>query len=265
MRAEAPPTALPVIPTLLARHAGDAAFYWQQHDRSVYSPLVGLSQLQEFDRLLDAHLDGLRVASDAGWDAALAELDRWGGANEAFVGATLGLASVQTASRLAYVTQLVQKKPERILRGLVGALVWAPPNVADEWCMQWVQPDTPAALTVAAWRTLAVASRRAVGRPLLSQLGTLLPSALAAPHPSVRAAACRAAACLDAATFVPLLQDPVREVRAEAAIGWLRQRRVADHQKTGVREQQHLHVVSVLWHAFYTLTEEWASLTGWYR
>ena len=51
-----------IIPPLITRHAGDAGFYWQQRDGSVHSPLVGLSHLLEFDRLLDAHLDGLRVA-----------------------------------------------------------------------------------------------------------------------------------------------------------------------------------------------------------
>lgn len=50
----------PIIEPLVHRHAGDAAFYWQQHDGSAHSPLVGLPQLLEFDRLLDAHLDGLR-------------------------------------------------------------------------------------------------------------------------------------------------------------------------------------------------------------
>ena len=61
MKAHRQPADDLIIPPLITRHAGDAAFYWQQRDGSVHSPLVGLSHLLEFDRLLDAHLDGLRV------------------------------------------------------------------------------------------------------------------------------------------------------------------------------------------------------------
>jgi hypothetical protein len=63
-----------IIPALVHRHAGDAAFYWQQHDGSAHSPLVGLPQLAEFDRLLDAHLDGLWVAGEPGWEIAMVRL-----------------------------------------------------------------------------------------------------------------------------------------------------------------------------------------------
>ena len=42
----------PIIAPLVTRHAGDAAFYWSRHDDSVHSPLIGLIELIEFDRLL---------------------------------------------------------------------------------------------------------------------------------------------------------------------------------------------------------------------
>ena len=86
-------SAPPIIPPLVTRHAGDAAFYWQQHDGSAHSPLVGLPQLLEFDRLLDAHLDGLRVAGEPGWEIALAQLQRWQRAPEVFVCAVLAPAA----------------------------------------------------------------------------------------------------------------------------------------------------------------------------
>ncbi len=49
----------PIIVPLVTRHAGDAAFYWARHDDSIHSPLIGLNQLAEFDRLLEAHLDAM--------------------------------------------------------------------------------------------------------------------------------------------------------------------------------------------------------------
>ena len=47
-------SAPPIIPPLVTRHAGDAAFYWQQHDGSAHSHLVGLPALLAFERLLES-------------------------------------------------------------------------------------------------------------------------------------------------------------------------------------------------------------------
>ena len=55
-----------IIPPLVERHVGDAAFYWQQRDQSAHSPLLDWQALRHFDRLLEAHLDGIRAAGDAG-------------------------------------------------------------------------------------------------------------------------------------------------------------------------------------------------------
>lgn len=75
----------PIIRPLLMWHAQDAAFYWSQSDRSLCSPTVSIKKLASFHSLLEANLDGLRVAGDAGMLMARRELDRWKSQGDAFV------------------------------------------------------------------------------------------------------------------------------------------------------------------------------------
>lgn len=257
-----------IIPALIQRHAGDAAFYWQQHDQSAHSPLVGLPQLLEFDRLLDAHLDGLRVAGQAGWDMALAELTRWRSAPEVFVCATLALESEAGGPRLQAIWAVLQTQPERMLRGLIGALAWAPAELAMAWCTYWLKPEAPPALTVAAWRVRALHRH-----PLEAEYAAALAPALASPQPLVRAACCRVAAWAQPSALWPLLQDPQTQVRAEAAMALLSApgSTLADAaERPGqaslvLSKQQHEHAAGVLWQACESLGRELSGLSGWYR
>ena len=66
-----------IIKPLILQHAEDAAFYWTQRSTKAHSPLLRFDRLTHFDRLLTAHLDGLRVAGDVGWECALKNLQRW--------------------------------------------------------------------------------------------------------------------------------------------------------------------------------------------
>lgn len=218
-------SAQPIIPPLVTRHAGDAAFYWQQHDGSAHSPLVGLPQLLEFDRLLDAHLDGLRVAGEPGWDIALAQLQRWQHAPEVFVCAVLALEHGDPGSRLAAVWAVVEKNPNRMLRGLISALAWVSSELGLGWCRHWLSDGTPVPLAVAAWRALAIRQRQP-DQPALSGHETMaaairlaLPKALASADVHLRTAACRLLPQWDESQLLPLLQDSEPRVRAEAAIG----------------------------------------------
>lgn len=53
-------------------HAHQASFLWLFRERAVKSPAYDLVDLRDLDDRLDAHLDGLRVAGDAGFSIALA-------------------------------------------------------------------------------------------------------------------------------------------------------------------------------------------------
>ena len=178
----------PIIAPLVARHAGDAAFYWSRHDDSVHSPLIGLIELIEFDRLLEAHLDGLRVAGEAGWAIALSSLQRWRSSGEAFVCALLALEAPNAGERLKVVWGLVEADPARMLRGLISALAWVTPEERQTWVARWRLEGSPPALQVVAWR----ASRLGLDDEREGLRGHLQ-AALGSCHAPVRAAACRLA------------------------------------------------------------------------
>ncbi|MDR2093084.1 MAG: hypothetical protein LBP58_07195 [Azoarcus sp.] len=204
----------PFIPPLLERHAGDAAFYWQQRDQSAYSQLIDWQALWHFDRLLNAHLDGIRVAGDAGWQLALQALERWGGAGELFVCATLALEQGREAWQQP-VFAAVQRNPARLLRGLVSAALWLPIGSRREFIEQWSRPDAAELMQTAAWRILACCGEAADGQALRARFD----KALRHPDPCMRAAACRASPCLRLTGQVPAcLHDEAGEVMIEAAI-----------------------------------------------
>jgi hypothetical protein len=264
----------PVIPPLIARHAGDAAFYWQQHDGSVHSPLVGLLQLLEFDRLLDAHLDGLRVAGELGWETALVQLQRWERAPEAFVCSLLALEHSDPGRRLAQIWSVVQQNPERMLRGLISALAWVPAELGLGWCRYWINDEerTPVSLKVAAWRALAIRYHQPGQSPLTDYEGMgetieqALPKALASGEAHLRAAACRFLSCWNEQHLPPLLQDAEPSVRAEAAIGLIDalhrpHEKLLSAQIKALQSQ----AASVLWTVTYELSQQLGTLTGWYR
>jgi hypothetical protein len=82
-----------------AADAGDAAFYWQQRDQSVHSPLIGLQALAEVDWLLD----GVRVATDDGWRIALTGARRRKSASPAsFPSAAHSIAQIAVNSGVCF-------------------------------------------------------------------------------------------------------------------------------------------------------------------
>ena len=266
----------PIIPPLVHRHAGDAAFYWQQHDGSVHSPLVGLPQLLEFDRLLDAHLDGLRVAGQSGWEITLAQLQRWQRAPEVFVSSVLALEHSDPGTRLAAVWAVVQKDPARTLRGLISALAWGPTEQSLGWCRHWLGDErTPIPLAVAASRAVAIRLRQpgqsglSTHEAVAAVLAQSLPKAIASSDVHLRAAACRLLPHWDESQLVPLLQDTEPRVRAEAAIGLMqalhRDTRQSNARLRTTSERQHdlqSQAAAALWLVTHEACQNLTSLSG---
>lgn len=200
------------------RHASDAGFYWAQHDQSVHSPKVGLERLLHFGRVLDAHLDGLLVAGDEGWQIAIEELERWRSSREVFVAAYLALRS-DNGDRLRAVWDVIKLSPERGLRGLISALAWVPAKHSLPWIEHWAQGNQPA-LQVTALRAAAL-----MGAAADAAIATAVEPALRQEDSSVRAAACR---LIGTGRFSPppaALEDWLNHAdlctRAEAAIALL--------------------------------------------
>ncbi|MGK3992641.1 TIGR02270 family protein [Sorangium sp. So ce1024] len=57
------------------QHALEAAFLWSYRDAAVVDPLYDLESLGELDERLEAHVDGLRLAGDAGWEICRGAID----------------------------------------------------------------------------------------------------------------------------------------------------------------------------------------------
>ena len=58
-----------VIPVVLSQHTEEAAFLWLLRNAAVHQPHYSLSDLAHHDGRIDAHLDGLRIAGDEGWES----------------------------------------------------------------------------------------------------------------------------------------------------------------------------------------------------
>ena len=168
-----------VINPLVRRHAEDAAFYWMQRDGNAQSPILHFERLKHFDRLLNAHLDGLRVAEDEGWKIALANLQRWRTNGETFV--AYALAFNHDHKRPQQLWDIILKLPDTTRDGLVSALGWLPESTVSPWLDVWIQRDDMPLMQALALRTYSI--RRSM--PSTISLEVLLTSR----HAQVRAAA----------------------------------------------------------------------------
>lgn len=60
---------------VVEQHADEVEFLWCVRDRAVVSPAYFLKDLVRLEERLEAHIDGLRIAGDAGWECLDAALD----------------------------------------------------------------------------------------------------------------------------------------------------------------------------------------------
>ena len=65
---------LPVIADIISQHAEEASFLWLLRDNAVRDPHYSLEDLAELDERVEAHVDGLRIAGEAGWEICKEQL-----------------------------------------------------------------------------------------------------------------------------------------------------------------------------------------------
>lgn len=109
------------IPDIVTQHAEEAAFLWLLRDAAVYQPHYDLEDLAELDERINAHLDGLRIAGDAGWEIAQEALS-WQEPGEIFTAAVLAFETLQT-ERWQAVLEASMGQPE-LSRAMISALGW---------------------------------------------------------------------------------------------------------------------------------------------
>ena len=216
---------LPIMP-LIQRHANDAAFYWNQRDESITSSHLQLERLSHFDSVLQANLEGLIAAGDAGWDTALQAMERWKGVSQLFVCAFIALQD-KSAERLPLLCKRIEAQPNYLARGLISALAWHHQHSntsAPNWINHWLETATNPLL-----RTIALRAAGCTGIACHTQAL----NDCTAESPYQRAAACRALGApvnnnenevLNSTiqqSLANCLNDAAANVRAEAAISLL--------------------------------------------
>ena len=117
-----------IVDTVVAQHSDDAAFSWLLRDAAVRQPHYSLEDLAKLDDQVDAHLDGLRIAGDAGWKICKAAM-AWKEPGEIFTVGVLAFESgAETRIQLALEATLTEPT---LCRGLVSALGWLPFSIAE--------------------------------------------------------------------------------------------------------------------------------------
>lgn len=130
-----------VIEHIVEQHAEDAAFLWLQRDSAVDAPDQFLKNLSRLDDRLEAHIDGLRVAGEWGWQVAGRAFDRYQEPGETFVAAVLAFESL-SENRIGYVLNLAEASPE-LFRAMVSALGWIEPHRVQEWVRSLLEDPRP--------------------------------------------------------------------------------------------------------------------------
>lgn len=209
---------------VIRRHAEDAAFYWARRQDASLSAAHDLHSLTRFDFLLDAHLEGLRVAQlegqppdKAGWEPTWERTQRWKTADEAFVAAVLALELVAFRGRTAALFTLEELVCDQfdgtlgvadpsLARGLASAAAWLAWPTIERMVQRWSHSHEPAL------------RRCALAACALHQVpaGAALSAWLNDPHPQVRARALRAVGELGRADLAAQLLDRLDAETAHA-------------------------------------------------
>jgi uncharacterized protein (TIGR02270 family) len=123
-----------IIPSIIEQHAEEAAFLWLLRDAAVDAPHYARRHLARLDERLEAHIDGLRVAGEAGIEIALEQLARNREPGELFAASVLGL---ERGDPIEPLVELAETEPEA-RRGLLGAIGWVAPSRLKATVRAWL-------------------------------------------------------------------------------------------------------------------------------
>lgn len=189
-----------VLVDIVARHAEDAALLWHLRDSAVHSPKYDLAALSKLDDRVEAHLDGLRIAGDIGWETCQAALGD-PGAGEVFAATVLAVERADVQGLAEILAHGVRSTA--LARGVVSALGWTPLARARHYLQELLAKDAPEALH---WFGIAGAG---VHR---HDPGAHLQDAAGARDPALRARALRTIGQLGRSDLLPELR---RELDAD--------------------------------------------------
>lgn len=207
---------------LIAQHAEDAAFYWSQYFAGARSSQHDAASLRRMAQLIDANLEGLRVADQesggarTGMRLALARMEKWKTPDEVFAASVLAIEA-DDRETLAVIEALAAAddgvEEERAARGLASAAAWLPWPQVRTVVSRWSGAAEPLLRRCA---VAAAALQRLHGdEPLLRWFGDA--------SPLVAARAMRAAGEVGTAALIaPLIEavSPAAATEVRLWAGW---------------------------------------------
>jgi len=186
-----------VIPHIIDQHAEEAAFLWLLRHNAVYAPHYNLKDLAKLDGRVEAHIDGLRIAGDYGWEACCLNLE-FKERGEVFTAAILALEG-NHIDRINKVYQVAEEAPET-LTGLISAFGWVEPHLLQGKVSGLLVSKNPL------WRQVGIAAC-AIHRV---DPGKYLDQAIQDDNPQLKARALRAAGELGRVDLKPALLEQVK-------------------------------------------------------
>jgi uncharacterized protein (TIGR02270 family) len=169
------------IESIVAQHAEAAAHLWLIRNRATDEPHYAPRHLARLEERIEAHVDGLRVAGEAGWEVGWAQLDRYRGAGEMFAAMMLALGG-GNADRIDKLVGFAADVPET-LPGCLGAIGWCEPRLLGRAMRRWRASSDPLERFLG---LVPYSLHRADPGPFLTMM-------LQDPDERVRARACRLA------------------------------------------------------------------------
>ncbi|VAW56042.1 hypothetical protein MNBD_GAMMA07-946 [hydrothermal vent metagenome] len=183
-----------IIKSIIEQHAEEAAILWLQRCDVIRDPHYSLKDIAHHDDRLEAHIDGLRIAGDAGWEICKTALT-FNEPGEVFVAAILAFEG-DDGKRVDNVMQVALSETENWC-ALVSAIGW----VSNEHYQRWIPGMLNA--NVETYRRLAVA-----GSVIVHQVPEVaLTAAIEDTDPYFQARALRAVGELKYQNLLPLVHE----------------------------------------------------------
>ena len=170
---------MPAITDVLSQHAENASFLWELRANAISAPHYSLADLAKLDLRVEANLEGLRIAGEAGWEVCNEALST-GESGAIFAAAVLAIES-GTQQRLDAVLAAGAASPERS-RALVSAMGWFTLQQAEPHIKRLLA--SPSSVLRRVGIAASAIHRRDPGPPLVD--------AISAANPLLKARALRA-------------------------------------------------------------------------
>ena len=183
-----------IIPEVGTQQAEEAAFLWLLRDAAVGQPHYSLADLAKLDNRVEAHLDGLRIAGDDGWEILKKQLEEHTEPGETFAAAVLAFESGKD-DRIAHVVKFGTKSAA-VSRALVSALGWLSYDKAEKFIRRFLEAEASAVRRVGI--AASAVHRQNPRRPL--------EQALSHADPLLRARALRAVGELGLVDLLPTVR-----------------------------------------------------------